>query len=137
MTVKSKLDPETKIELLIKLAFGIPMNDLIEEYQLSSAKIINLRKNNYLKYNEFFEYWKIDKEVAVLGLTPKYERALSVVKKFYKSKIKINSINSILYEDKLCTMDEILNIAEYILQKDAIFNFKNATYFIKNHYNEK
>ena len=97
MTVKSKLDPETKIELLIKLAFGIPMNDLIEEYQLSSAKIINLRKNNYLKYNEFFEYWKIDKEVAVLGLTPKYERALSVVKKFYKSKIKINSINSILY----------------------------------------
>ena len=45
MTVKSKLDPETKIELLIKLAFGIPMNDLIEEYQLSSAKIINLRKN--------------------------------------------------------------------------------------------
>ena len=84
MTVKSKLDPETKIELLIKLAFGIPMNDLIEEYQLSSAKIINLRKNNYLKYNEFFEYWKIDKEVAVLGLTPKYERALSVVKKFYK-----------------------------------------------------
>ncbi|MBR2240071.1 MAG: hypothetical protein IKO49_03905 [Bacilli bacterium] len=137
MTVKSKLDPETKIELLIKLAFGIPMNDLIEEYQLSSAKIINLRKNNYLKYNEFFEYWKIDKEVAILGLTPKYERALSVVKKFYKSKIKINSINSILYEDKLCTMDEILNMADYILQKDYIFNFKNATYFIKNHYSEK
>ena len=104
---------------------------------MSSAKIINLRKNNYLKQTEFFEYWKIDKEVAVLRLTPKYERALSVVKKFYKSKIKINSINSILYEDKLCTMDEILNMADYILQKDAIFNFKNATYFIKNHYNEK
>ena len=53
MTVKSKSEPETKIELLIKLAFGIPMNDLIEEYQLSSAKIINLRKNNYsiLKIN--------------------------------------------------------------------------------------
>lgn len=137
MTTRSKLDAETKIELLIKLAFGIPMSELIKEYGLTASKIINLRKNNYLKYNEFFNHWKIDKEVAVLGLTPKYEKALSVVKKFYKSKVKINSINSILYEDKLCTMDDILLMADNILQKDYIFNFKNATYVIKNHYNEK
>lgn len=137
MTTRSKLDAETKIELLIKLAFGIPMSELIKEYGLTASKIINLRKNNYLKYNEFFNHWKIDKEVAVLGLTPKYEKALSVVKKFYKSKVKINSTNSILYEDKLCTMDDILLMADNILQKDCIFNFKNATYVIKNHYNEK
>ena len=137
MAIKSKLDPEIKMELLIKLAFGIPIQDLAKEYDLSEPKIINLRKNNYIRYNEFFDHWRIDKEVAVLGLTPKYERALSVVKKFYKSKVKINSINSILYEDKLCTMDDILLMADNILQKDYIFNFKNATYVIKNHYNEK
>lgn len=132
--IKSKLDAETKMELLIKLAFGLPIEDLAKEYDLTRTKIINLRKNNYLKYNEFFEYWKIDKEVAVLGLTPKYERALSVVKKFYKSKIRIISESSILYNNKQCTMDDILNMADYILQKDDINNFKDMSINIKNHY---
>ena len=105
--IKSKLDPETKMELLIKLAFGLPIDDLAKEYDLTRTKIINLRKNNYLKYNEFYEHWRIDKEIAVLGLTPKYERALSVVKKFYKSKIKIFSESSIFYNDTPCTLNDI------------------------------
>ena len=133
MTVKSKLDPETKIELLIKLAFGIPMNDLIEEYQLSSAKIINLRKNNYLKYNEFFDHWKIDKEVAVLGLTPKYERALNIVKKFYKDKIVIVSEHQILYKGELINRNTVVEMADAILQKDNICCFKELT-DIRNFY---
>nr|DAG09660.1 MAG TPA: ECF RNA polymerase sigma factor [Caudoviricetes sp.] len=134
MTIKSKLDPETKIELLIKLAFGIPIEDLAEEYELSKARIINLRKNNYVKYNEFFNYWRIDKSVAVLGLTPKHERALSVVKKFYKSKITIVSESSILYENKPCTMSQILDMADTILQKDSIYCFKELPLYIKNYY---
>ena len=48
--IKSKLDSETKIELLIKMAFGIPIEDLAVEYDLTPPKIINLRKNNYIKY---------------------------------------------------------------------------------------
>lgn len=132
--IKSKLDPETKMELLIKLAFGIPIEKLEKEYDLTKTKIINLRKNNYLKYNEFYEHWRILEEVAVLGLTPKYERALSVVKKFYKSKIKIVSESSIYYNDKLCSLDDILNLADYILRKDDINDFKEITYLIKNHY---
>lgn len=134
MAIKSKLDPEIKMELLIKLAFGIPIQDLTKEYDLSEPKIINLRKNNYIRYNEFFDHWRIDKEVAVLGLTPKYERALSVVKKFYKSKIKILSASSILYNEKPCTFEEILNLADYILEKDNILDFKNSPVEIKNHY---
>lgn len=132
--IKSKLDAETKMELLIKLAFGLPIEELVKEYNLTKTKIINLRKNNYLKYNEFYEHWRIDEQVAILGLTPKYERALSVVKKFYKSKIKIISESSIFYNNKLCTMNEILDMANNILEKDYIFNFKNAQYLIKNHY---
>ena len=61
MAIKSNLDPETKVELLIKLAFGIPIELLTAEYKLSKSKIINLRKNNYKLYNTFFDYWKIDK----------------------------------------------------------------------------
>ena len=61
-TNKPKLDPEVKVELLIKLAFGISMDKLAEEYDLTRAKIINLRKNNYLMYNDFLEHWKIDFE---------------------------------------------------------------------------
>ena len=86
--MKNKLDPEIKLELLIKLAFGVPVDQLVSEYNLSKDKIINLRKNNYVKYNEFFEYWKIDKDVAKLCLPLTLERALSIVKKFYKNYIK-------------------------------------------------
>ena len=51
MAIKSNLDPETKVELLIKLAFGIPFELLTKEYSLSKNKIVNLRKNNYKLYN--------------------------------------------------------------------------------------
>ena len=134
ITNKPKLDPEIKVELLIKLAFGISMDELAKEYDLTRAKIINLRKNNYLMYNDFLEHWKIDKEVAILGLVPKYERALSIVKKFYKNKIKIISINDILYNNKPGTMNNIIDMADEILKKDDINNFKSMSINLKNNY---
>lgn len=133
-TNKPKLDPEVKVELLIKLAFGISMDDLAKEYDLTRAKIINLRKNNYSMYNSFLEHWRIDKEVAVLGLVPKYERALSIVKKFYKNKIKILSTNDILYNNQHCSMNQILNMADEILKKDDINDFKDMSMNMKNNY---
>lgn len=134
MTTKLILEPELKLELLIKLAFGIPVNLLAEEYDLTEAKIINLRKNNYTKYNEFFEYWKIDKEIAYLGLTPKYERALNVVKKFYKTRVDIKSVDEIYFDKSLITLTKVLDMADYILRKDNINDFKTSTYLIKNYY---
>ena len=133
MAIKSNLDPETKVELLIKLAFGIPIELLTAEYKLSKSKIINLRKNNYKLYNTFFDYWKIDKEIAVLGLSPKHERALNIVKKFYKNKIQIISKYRILYKETSKTIDEIVDMADEILQKDNIYCFKELK-FIKNYY---
>ena len=134
MTIRSKLDPETKLELLIKMAFGIPINELAKEYDLTCPKIINLRKNNYLKYNEFFEYWKIDKEVAVLGLSPKHERAASIVKKFYKSKVTIMPDGSIFYKNELCNMEKLVDMADSILKLDNITGFKETTKLLKNNY---
>ncbi len=134
MSTKVILDPEIKLELLIKLAFGIPVELLAEEYNLTAAKIVNLRKNNYTKYNEFFEYWKIDKEVASLGFTPKYERGLSVIKKFYKNSIEIISPDEIYFKNKLITFTDILTIADKILKKDNINDFLTSTYLLKNYY---
>lgn len=134
MTIRSKLDPETKIELLIKMAFGIPIDELAKEYDLTCPKIINLRKNNYLKYNEFFEHWKIDKEIAVLGLSPKHERAASIVKKFYKSKITISTDGSIFYKNNLCNMEKLVDMADSILRLDNITGFKETTKLLKNNY---
>ena len=131
---KAKLDPEIKVELLIKLAFGISIDNLAKEYDLTRAKIVNLRKNNYMMYNEFFNYWKIDKEVAMLGLAPKLERALSIVKKFYKTKISINNDGSIYFKNKLVTITEIVDMADIILKKDDITNFKDMPINIKNNY---
>lgn len=133
MAIKSNLDPETKVELLIKLAFGIPFELLTKEYNLSRNKIVNLRKNNYKLYNSFFEHWKIEKEIAVLGLCPKHERALNIVKKFYKNKIEIISEHKILYKGNCVSITEIIDMADEILKKDNICCFKKLTN-IKNFY---
>lgn len=133
MAIKSNLEPETKVELLIKLAFGIPFDLLTKEYGLSKNKIVNLRKNNYKLYNSFFEHWKIEKEIAVLGLCPKHERALNIVKKFYKNKLQIESKHRILYKGEVKDIDEIIDMADVILQKDNIYNFKELT-DIRNYY---
>lgn len=133
MAIKSNLEPETKMELLIKLAFGISLDILVKEYGLSKNKIINLRKNNYKLYNNFFDYWKIDKEIAILGLSPKHERALNVVKKFYKNKIEIQSKYKILYKGEVKTIDNVIDMADEILQKDNIMGFKELK-DIKNYY---
>ena len=133
MTTKSNLEPETKIELLIKLAFGIPLESLGKEYNLSKNKIINLRKNNYRLYNTFFDHWKIDKEIAILGLCPKHERALNIIKKFYKNKVEIVSTYKILYKGEPLNMDTIIDMADEILKKDNINNFKELQ-DIKNYY---
>ena len=132
--MRSKLDSEIKLEILIKLAFGISIEELMKEYNLTKAKIINLRKNNYKLYNEFFDYWKIDKEVAVLELSPKYERALSIAKKHYKDNLVIKSIDEIYLKGKKCSSSEFIDIADNILQKDNIRCFKEMPIYIKNHY---
>lgn len=133
MAIRSPLDPEIKMELLIKLAFGIPIDMLTKEYGLSKNKIINLRKNNYKMYNSFFEHWKIEKEIAVLGLCPRHERALNIVRKFYKNKIEIKSSNKILYKNEVKTIEEIIDMADEILKKDNIYCFKELK-DIKNFY---
>lgn len=132
--MRSKLDSEIKLEILIKLAFGISIEELMKEYDLTKAKIVNLRKNNYKLYNEFFDYWKIDKEVAVLELSPKYERALSIAKKHYKDNLVIKSIDEIYLKGKKCSSSEFIDIADNILQKDNIRCFKEMPIYIKNHY---
>lgn len=132
--MRSKLDSEIKLEILIKLAFGISIEELMKEYNLTRAKIVNLRKNNYKLYNEFFDYWKIDKEVAVLELSPKYERALSIAKKHYKDNLIIKSIDEIYLKGKKCSSSEFIDIADNILKKDNIRCFKEMPIYIKNHY---
>ena len=132
--MRSKLDSEVKLEILIKLAFGIGIDDLVDEYKLTKAKIVNLRKNNYKLYNEFFDYWKIDKDVAVLDLCPKYERALSIIKKHCVNKVRIESADEIYVKGKKCSLYDLLDIADEILQKDNIRCFKEMPMYIKNHY---
>lgn len=137
--MKNKLDPEIKLELLIKLAFGVPVDQLVSEYNLSKDKIINLRKNNYVKYNEFFEYWKIDKDIAKLCLPLTLERALSIVKKFYKNNCKIithsnDSDIEIVIKGVEYTHTDIIKLADSILQKDNINNFMELAPDLKNYY---
>ena len=137
MTTKASLEPERKIELLIKLAFGIRIEELIQEYGLSRQKITNLRKNNYRTYNQYVEHWKITKEVAVLGLPPKYERAVNVIKKFYKNQAVIDEFReAIVVKGKIYGFTNCLDLADSILQKDGITTFKLLPLYIKNYYEE-
>lgn len=137
MTTKASLEPERKMELLIKLAFGINIEDLIEEYGLSRQKITNLRKNNYRVYNQYVDHWKIMREVAILGLPPKYERAVNIIKKFYKSNAVINELReAIIVKGKIINFTDTLELADWILQKDGIDCFKKLPLYIKNYYED-
>ena len=137
MTTIASLEPERKMELLIKLAFGIDIDDLIEEYGLSRQKITNLRKNNYRIYNQYVDHWKIMREVAILGLPPKYERAVNVIKKFYKSHAVINELReAIVVKGKIINFTDTLDLADWILKKDGIDCFKELPLYIKNYYED-
>nr|DAR11849.1 MAG TPA: hypothetical protein [Caudoviricetes sp.] len=48
--------------------------------------------------------------------------------------MKIISINNILYNNKLCSINEIVDMADYILKKDNINDFKDMSINIKNNY---
>ena len=125
------IDMEIVAEILVKLAFGIDIEALAHEYDISSTKIVEMKKNNLDLYIQYFKYWAIDSEVAELGLTPRYERAVSVVKKHYKNNFAIKN-DGFLVKNKTVSLWELLPIAKKILEKDNIYNFENIS--IKNHY---
>ena len=69
-----------------------------------------------------------------MGLSPKHERAASIVKKFYKSKITISADGSIFYKNMLCNMEKLVDMADSILRLDNITGFKETTKLLKNNY---
>jgi len=117
--MRNTLPTELKLEILIKLAFGIEVQALSDYYGLSCNKIINLRKNNYVLYNKFIDHWRIDEEIAKLNYPPKYEKILSIIKKHYKHNFAI--CNNIIYiKGNKCTSIDLFEIAAKILEKDDI-----------------
>ncbi len=134
MSIRPTIDSETRLELLIKLAFQIPVETLAKEYNITKNKIINLRKNNYRLYNTFFDHWRIDKEVAVLGLAPKLERALSILKKHYgPHKVKIVSDQEFYICGEKVKTTELFDWVDVVLSKDDIVGFRDMTN-VKNYY---
>lgn len=131
--IKPKLDPEIKLELLIKLAFGIPIETLAKEYDLTRPKIINLRKNNYLLYNDFYEHWRIDEEVAALGLAQKHELAVSILKKFYKKRLTIDD-GLVCLDKRPMNYKAIMTATDVILKKDNINCWLDENFKVLNHY---
>ena len=69
----------------------------------------------------------------MLGLCPKHERALNILKKFYKNKIEIKSQYKILYKGTQISMLDVIDMSDEILKKDNICCFKTLTN-IKNFY---
>ena len=77
------------------------------------------------------------KEVAVLGLPPKYERAVNIIKKFYKKSAIINELReAIIVKGKIINFTDTLELADWILQKDGIDCFKELPLYIKNYYED-
>ena len=52
-----KMDPDTKMEIIINMAWGTPLKIIAEKYKTTESKIVNLRKNNYKLYNTFFDQY--------------------------------------------------------------------------------
>ena len=45
-----KMDPDTKMEIIINMAWGTPLKIIAQKYNTTENKIVNLRKNNIHYY---------------------------------------------------------------------------------------
>mgnify|MGYP004477664531 CR=1 FL=1 len=128
-----KMDADTKMEIIINLAFGTPLSEISKKYDIQENRIINLRKNNYKLYNQVSEEFYIIDEVAILGLPPLYERAVNIVKRRHKDKFQIISNNFFKLDNKSMFIDEVMEIANEIIAKDEIPPLQSIPN-IKNNY---
>ena len=128
-----KMDIDIKMEIIINLAFGVPIEMIAKTYNVSESKIINLRKNNYKLYNQISEQFYISDEIAILGLSVVYERALDIVKKQYKNKLEIINPNLFMLENKRLLITDIVEMADQINARDNIPPL-NTIPKIKNYY---
>lgn len=128
-----KIDADTKMEIIISLAFGVPIKDIAIKYNITQNKIVNLRKNNYKIYNQVAKEFFIMDEIALLGLAPIYERAINIVKKRYKNKLIILNESDFLLQGHKVNLNDLIDIADNITQKDDLPPLASMPY-IKNYY---
>ena len=130
-----KMDPDTKMEIIINMAWGTPLKVIAQKYKTTESKIINLRKNNYKLYNQISEGFYIADEVAILGLCPIHERAVNVIRNKYKARFRILDKNNYLLDGSTILMDKIIELADSFIALDYIPPLGNSK-FIKNFYKE-
>ena len=130
-----KMDPDTKMEIIINMAWGTPLKVIAEKYKTTESKIVNLRKNNYKLYNQISEGFYITDEVAILGLCPIHERAVNVIRNKYKKRFKILDKNNYTLDGATILMDKIIELADSIIALDDIPPL-NQSKWLKNFYKE-
>jgi len=130
-----KMDPDTKMEIIINMAWGTPLKIIAKKYQTTESKIVNLRKNNYKLYNQISEGFYIADEVAILGLCPIHERAVNVIRNKYKSRFKILDENNYLLDGRVILMNKIIELADSIIALDDIPPLSESKW-IRNFYKE-
>lgn len=130
-----KMDPDTKMEIIINMAWGTPLKVIAQKYKTTESKIVNLRKNNYKLYNQISEGFYIVDEVAVLGLCPMHERAVNVIKNKYKARFKILDKNNYLLDGSSILMDKIIELADSIIALDDIPPLSESKW-LRNFYKE-
>ena len=113
-------DADVKMEILIRLAFGYPYEEVAQVYGYPVNTIINLRKNNYKVYNSIVDQFRIEKEVAELGFSPVPERAVNIVKKFYNKRFKIITEDKFLFDDNPITILKVIDLANDIIALDNL-----------------
>lgn len=126
-------DADVKMEILIRLAFGYSYENVANVYGYPVNTIINLRKNNYKVYNSIVDQFRIIKEVAECGLPPLPERAVNIVKNFYKNRFKILSECRFSFDEEPITIIKVIDLANNILALDNIPPLDNKI-VVKNYY---
>mgnify|MGYP003314946325 FL=1 len=128
-----KMDVDTKMEVIINLAFGVPIKMIATKYDIAEYKIVNLRKNNYKLYNQISESFYIVDEVAVLGLSPLYERAVNVVKRAYGKRFQIINEHNFALDGEKMSISKVLEVANTVIARDEIPPLQQIPN-IKNYY---
>lgn len=116
MPKASLLTEDDRDQLLKEMAFGIPLKELSEKFNLKPIQIEYQRGNNSALYNMYLDYFCIKEEIVMMELPELYQFVLNIL----WDKIKVMSNGRYLYKNKLYKITELIPFANEILKREGL-----------------
>lgn len=116
MAKVSLLTDEDRDQLLKEMAYGIPLKELSEKFNLRPIQVEYQRGNNSAIYNMYLDFFCIKEEIINMELPELYQFVLNIL----WNKIKVVGNSRYLYKKKLYRLNELIPFANEILKRENL-----------------